>query len=235
MQLPIFFEENLSESHDNFELTPETSRHVSQVLRMKPGEKLILTNGEGVEMHVAIVTPDKKKTIVSFQDKRDLLAQDNRDGIAISLLKNETRFEWFIEKATELGIGRIFPLIAERTEKKTFRQDRLRNIMISAMIQSRQYFLPELTSPVSLQDIFHLNDFHQKLIAHCVEEKDRAALNTVLEKNANRLILIGPEGDFTGEEINQCLKQDFLPVSLGPTRLRTETAGIVAAVYLVTG
>lgn len=233
MQLPIFFEENLPEGTENFELTADTSRHVSQVLRMKPEQQLILTNGKGVEMRVAVVVADKKKTVVSFREKRDLLAPDNQNGIAISLLKNETRFEWFIEKATELGIGKIFPIITERTEKKTFRQDRIKNIMISAMIQSRQYFLPELSVPLALQDVFHLGDFSQKLIAHCIEEADKVALNTILEKDSARLILIGPEGDFTQEEVDRCLTEGFLPVSLGATRLRTETAGVMAAVYLM--
>lgn len=233
MQLPIFFEENLPEGTEDFELTADTSRHVSQVLRMKPEQQLILTNGKGVEMRVAVVVADKKKTVVSFREKRDLLAPDNQNGIAISLLKNETRFEWFIEKATELGIGKIFPIITERTEKKTFRQDRIKNIMISAMIQSRQYFLPELSVPLALQDVFHLGDFSQKLIAHCIEEADKVALNTILEKDSARLILIGPEGDFTQEEVDRCLTEGFLPVSLGATRLRTETAGVMAAVYLM--
>lgn len=232
MQLPVFFEENLPEGAEDFELTTETSKHIGQVLRMKSGEQLILTNGKGIEMHVKIMTADKKQTIVSFIEKRNLLAPDNMNGIALSLLKNESRFEWFAEKATEMGIHKIFPLIANRTEKKTFRMERIKNVMISAMIQSRQYFLPELSAPVTLPEIFSLNEFHQKLIAHCIEDQDKAELNTVLEKDSSKLILIGPEGDFTEEEISLCLKEGFLPVGLGKTRLRTETAGIMAAVYL---
>lgn len=233
MQLPLFFQENLPDKPENFELSAETSKHIIQVLRMKEGDALIITNGKGIEMNVTIVNPDKRGTTVSFNNKRNLLTPDNQNAIAISLLKNENRFEWFLEKATELGIHKIYPLITSRTEKKSFRQERMRNIMISAMLQSRQCFLPYLSEPVKLNDIFELNDFQQKMIAHCSDEDSKAGLTDIVEEDASKIVLIGPEGDFTESEIADCLENGFLPVSLGNTRLRTETAGIVAAVSLV--
>lgn len=232
MQLPVFFEENLPDKAEDFELSDQTSKHISQVLRLKPGSRLIITNGKGVELTVEIIISDKKKTLVSFLNKRNLPAAPNRNAIAISLLKNENRFEWFAEKATELGIHKIYPLITGRTEKKSFRMSRIRSIMISAMIQSRQYFLPELTAPVRLENIFQQRDYDQRLIAHCVHEMERNNATAVYQKKKSVLILIGPEGDFTPEEIEMCLKENFLPVSFGQNRLRTETAAIVAAVLL---
>lgn len=232
MQLPFFYERILPDSTDNFELSAKTSRHLVQVLRMKTGESLILTNGKGVELTVTIASPDKKRTVVSFKSKRNLLSPPNLNGIAVSLLKNESRFEWFLEKATELGIRYIYPLITSRTEKKSFRHERMLNIMISAMIQSRQYFLPELSEPVSLKQIFGMDNFQQKLIAYCSDEGEKPLMQNIMEDDIQRIILIGPEGDFTPDEIKDCTQQGFLPVSLGENRLRTETAGIVAAVYL---
>lgn len=233
MQFPIFFEEKLPEGINNFELSPETSKHIVQVLRMKPGENLILTNGNGIELTVKIVEPDKKKTVVSFVSKRNMLAPENMNGIAISLLKNEGRFEWFLEKATELGIRKIYPLVTTRTEKKSFRVERMKNIMISAMIQSRQFFLPELSEPLSLKELYQIQDFKQKLIAHCIDNDQKAPLKDILEKGSSKIVLIGPEGDFTQSEVDESLAEGFMPVSLGNTRLRTETAGIMAAVYLM--
>lgn len=232
MQLPLFFEESLPDGTGNFILSEETSKHLIQVLRMKAGQSLILTNGKGIELNVSIVNPDKKKTEVSFNNRRNLLAPDNNNGIAISLLKNESRFEWFLEKATELGIRKIYPMISVRTEKKSFRPERMRNIMISAMIQSQQYFLPELTAPMTLEAILAINEFEHKLIAHCLEEGDKAEMKNIIQRGMATIILIGPEGDFTPEEVEKCKANRFIPVSLGSTRLRTETAGIVSAVYL---
>lgn len=233
MQLPYFYEEDLPDNSRNFTLSQETSRHLIQVLRMKEGGQLILTNGKGIEMNVTISIADKRKTEVSFNDRKNTLSQDNQNAVAISLLKNESRFEWFLEKATELGINKIFPLITARTEKKSVRSDRMKNVMVSAMLQSRQSFLPVLSMPVSLREIFEINDFQQKLIAHCEDEGSKAELKDIIEPDASKIVLIGPEGDFTADEIHLCLKNGFLPVGLGDTRLRTETAGIVAAVYLV--
>ena len=233
MELPFFFEEELPDKPENFVLSAETSKHIIQVLRMKAGDHLILTNGKGIEMNVTVLNPDKRGATVSFNNKRNLLSPDNQNAIAISLLKNENRFEWFLEKATELGIHKIYPLITSRTEKRTFRQDRMKNIMVSAMLQSKQYFLPYLSEPIRLNGIFELNDFQQKLIAHCTDEDSKAALTDIIEKDASKIVLIGPEGDFTEDEIADCRENGFLPVSLGNTRLRTETAGIFAAVFLV--
>ena len=144
--------------------------------------------------------------------------------------KNVSRFEWFLEKATEIGVGEIIPLICERTEKEKFRQDRLQQILISAMLQSQQCHMPLLQEPLAFNKAVNLN-FEQKFIAHCTDEK-KAPLSTQSKRSTSSLILIGPEGDFTNIEIELALNKKFVPVSLGENRLRTETAGIVAATLL---
>ena len=232
-QLPYFFEENLPAGPQDFRLSAETSKHLVQVLRMKTGAHILLTDGKGNELEVSLKMADKKGATVSFISKLDRLAPEGDIAIAISILKNDGRFEWFIEKATELGIRTIYPLICERTEKKTFRADRMRNIMISAMLQSRQVFLPHLAESLSLEKLYREDHFQQKFIAHCIDEEEKAELHSLSDENLSKIILIGPEGDFTPRELDTAVKQGYVPVSLGNNRLRTETAGLVAAVLLL--
>jgi 16S rRNA (uracil1498-N3)-methyltransferase len=146
-------------------------------------------------------------------------------------LKNSSRYEWFLEKATELGVAAIIPLLCSRTEKQHLREDRLQGILVSAMLQSQQCWLPEMQPPVQLGK-FDWNNFtgYDCFAAHCMPDNSKAELATLLSEAGNRrLILIGPEGDFTAAEVEQALKAGCKPVSLGSTRLRTETAGMVAS------
>ena len=153
--------------------------------------------------------------------------------MAISLIKNTSRFEWFLEKATEIGVSAIIPLICERTEKQNFRVDRMKSVLVSAMLQSQQTFLPLLREPVKFHDLITSEfDDSKKFIAHCLDESNKTQLHLQISKSSNQLILIGPEGDFTPAEIEAALQNNFIPVALGETRLRTETAGIVAATLL---
>jgi 16S rRNA (uracil1498-N3)-methyltransferase len=229
MALPFFYVEEIAGGQ--IILNEENSKYITQVLRKQKNEAILLTDGKGLKAEAIIVDDHKKKTIVEIVSRDQLPEKDIKVSIAISLLKNTNRFEWFLEKATEIGISEIIPLICERTEKEKFRYDRLNAIMISAMLQSQQCRLPQLNQPTNFKQILDLN-FEQKFIAHCGEkEKKRLDKDLVIE-NSSRIILIGPEGDFTPVEIEEALLKDFLPVTLGETRLRTETAGMVAAVLL---
>lgn len=229
MQLPIFFQEEIS-SASSFALGYDTSKHVIQVLRMKAGEQIQLTNGKGHLLTAEIIDADKRSTEIKVVSRIDTPPPGKKISIAISILKNANRFEWFVEKATELGVAEIIPLICNRTERQQFRQDRIRNIMISAMLQSRQAWMPVLDQPVKLAELFVASSYQNKFIAHC-DEGNKLQLSQQ-PKSFSTLILIGPEGDFTKEEIQSAIENKFLPVSLGETRLRTETAGIVAATLL---
>ncbi|HSQ45143.1 MAG TPA: RsmE family RNA methyltransferase [Ginsengibacter sp.] len=231
MQLPFFFEENLPRE-GNFILNEETSRHIAQVLRMHENENLLLTNGKGQVLTAAIVKADKKNTEVQIINKSEKPKQFQIASIAISLIKNTSRFEWFLEKATEIGVSEIIPLVCERTEKQHFRYDRMKNIIVSAMLQSRQVWLPVLHEPSKFNAVITDTRHQNKFIAHCVDDKKQQLRNEAILKGET-IILIGPEGDFTKDEIAAAVQNNFIPVSLGETRLRTETAGIVAAVLLL--
>lgn len=236
MPLPFFYNETIEPGSKSLLLNEETSRHVVQVLRMKIGEPLQITDGKGNLFMGEITDDHKKRTEVEIVSSTFIPPPPKKVIIAISLLKNANRFEWFLEKATEIGVSGIVPLICSRTEKQHFRFERMKGILISAMLQSQQCWLPVLNEPVKFND-FNLQEFegYEKFIAHCIAGQNRQALHLLEFKFTNRLILIGPEGDFTEAEIQAALNENFIPVSLGDTRLRTETAGMVAVAMLQLG
>jgi 16S rRNA (uracil1498-N3)-methyltransferase len=232
MALPFFYIEEITAT-DNLVLNEETSKHVVQVLRMQNGEQLQLTDGNGNLFTAEITDNNRKRCTVKILQISNLKPQTPNITIAISLIKNANRFEWFLEKATEIGITEIVPLICTRTEKQHFRLDRMQGILISAMLQSQQTFLPFLHEPIKLNEVISKATQQQKFIAHCEDENNKVQLTSqLLTPSTSKLILIGPEGDFTKEEIQLALQNTFIPVALGNTRLRTETAGMVAATLL---
>jgi 16S rRNA (uracil1498-N3)-methyltransferase len=234
MQLPFFYIESFGTTERTIALDEATSKHVVQVLRMNEGEKLNLTDGKGNLMTCEIIEAHKKHCVVELKEISLKKQGARKISVAISLLKNTNRFEWFLEKATEIGVSEIIPLICERTEKEKFRNDRMQGICISAMLQSQQCWLPVLHEPVALKEIIEKTSFQQKYIAHC-DNSNKRLLSEALpagEDIGGAVILIGPEGDFTPTEIESALQKDFVPVSLGETRLRSETAGVVAVAFL---
>jgi 16S rRNA (uracil1498-N3)-methyltransferase len=231
MQLPFFFEESFPDS-DQFVLSENSSRHITQVLRMKEGEEIQLTNGKGYTLKAEIILSHKKNTEVKIVESTFIAQREPKVTIAISFIKNTGRFEWFLEKATEIGVSEIIPLLCTRTEKTHFREERMKTILVSAMLQSRQAWLPELSAPVPITELIMNTIYDQKFIAHCLDEEKTELKDVVTNVLSSKIILIGPEGDFTKDEIEAALEQKYQPVSLGETRLRTETAGLVAAVLL---
>ena len=229
MSLPIFFQEEFSKE-SIFVLNEETSKYVIQVLRMKNGEQLQLTNGKGKIITAEIITEHKKSTEIKVLSTTNIAPRTSNITIAISLIKNTNRFEWFLEKATEIGVSEIIPIICERTEKQNFRHGRMKNILVSAMLQSQQAWLPLLHQPTKFPEAIKNSSQQKKYIAHCIEEEKKELSNETNDRSS--IILIGPEGDFTKPEIDLAIANNFIPVSLGNTRLRTETAGMVAAVLL---
>ena len=232
MALPFFYEPDLPDTGTHFTLSEESCRHCIQVLRMKTGEGLQITNGKGLLQTASIVSDDKKKTVVILQKAEHQPPPIKKISIAISLLKNATRFEWFLEKATEIGIFEILPIISKRTENTRFRTDRMNGILTAAMLQSQQTWLPILQVPESLEPFISTKSYSQTLIAHCEKGEPKRFIKE-LPDSCETLILIGPEGDFTPSEIQQAVAKNYIPVSLGETRLRTETAGLVAATLLM--
>jgi 16S rRNA (uracil1498-N3)-methyltransferase len=232
MQAPFFFIEQVQNDKSFIILNEETSKHVVQVLRMQNGQALSLTDGKGNLLECEISDNHKKKCTVKVKAARFREQGKRKVSIGMSLLKNAPRFEWFLEKATELGITEIIPVICERTEKQHFRSERMKNILISAMLQSEQVWLPMLLEPTPLKEIILQSHQSQKFIAHCRDDTKVLLTDAINSSTSSQIILIGPEGDFTKDEIHFAFQHHFVPVSLGETRLRTETAGIVAAAIL---
>jgi 16S rRNA (uracil1498-N3)-methyltransferase len=230
MALPFFYIESVTGA--SVVLNEDTSKHVVQVLRMQNGEWLQLTDGNGNLFTCEITDNNRKRCVVSVNQTVNTQPKTAIVSIAISLLKNSSRFEWFLEKATEIGISEIIPIICARTEKSAFKYERMNSILISAMLQSQQSCLPLLHHPVKFTEAVINATQQQKFIAHCEEGLNKVQLYDQISTSSNQLILIGPEGDFTTEEIAMALQNNFEPVALGNTRLRTETAGMVAATLL---
>lgn len=235
MTLPFFYTSTAYASQQEMVLDEDTSRHVIQVLRMKNGDRLNLTDGKGNILTTIIEDDHKKHCAVKIEETsfREKVARSVTIGI--SLLKNASRFEWFLEKATEIGVNEIIPMTCERTEKEKLRHDRLQSILVSAMLQSQQCWLPVLHEPIAFELLFRQEEVAntaQKFIAHCIADGKANLTDLVNESLPSQIILIGPEGDFTKEEVDMALRHHFVPVSLGDTRLRAETAGMVAATLL---
>jgi 16S rRNA (uracil1498-N3)-methyltransferase len=234
MPLPYFFIPQIANTNENIVLDEDQSKHIIQVLRMQNGEELLLTDGKGTKARVVIIDDHRKHCTVKSLFATNEEERRPKISIAISLIKNTSRFEWFLEKATEIGVSEIIPLICERTEKEKFRLDRMQNILVSAMLQSQQCWLPVLHEPLPFTELLNAIKKGNKFIAHCLPEQKQQLSSFTHHSSliTHSLILIGPEGDFTEQEIQSALEKNFVPVALGNTRLRTETAGIVAATLL---
>lgn len=231
MQLPFFYREELSDE-GVIVLEEDTSKHIVQVLRMKKGEKIQITDGKGKSVVAEIINDHKKATEVKVVSSEITEETAKRNTIAISPIKNTSRFEWFLEKATEIGIAEVIPMICERTEREHFRYDRMNNILISAMLQSMQTWLPILHQPTKFQEVIQQRKEKQKFVAHCLEGEKKTIADFKSNGNDSSLVLIGPEGDFTEKEVSLAIDNQYVPISLGNTRLRTETAGLVSCVLL---
>jgi len=232
MASPYFYFARLASMTEDFALDENASRHIVQVLRMQAGESLRLTDGKGLSVRVTIREPNKKKCLVSIVEKQKHQPPERSVRIGVSLLKNTSRFEWFLEKATELGISEIIPLKCVRTEKQQFRMDRMQGILESALVQSQQVWMPVIHEPKLFMPWVNEVQADQKWIAHCDPDVKGKLIEVVNPNLSSRLILIGPEGDFTQEEIKLALDAGFTAVELGDTRLRSETAAVAAAVLL---
>src|SRR6476469_319427 len=199
MSLSYFYIENYNAEQDEIELDEDTSYHIVQVLRMKKGERLNLTDGKGNLTTAAIHDCHKKHCIVLVEKTVFKAEATRKVSIGISMIKNTSRFEWFLEKATEIGINEIIHLVCERTIKERFRFDRMKGICISAMLQSQQTWLPALHEPVAFDLLLRQEEFThaaQRFIAHCTEEEKQSIVDVIDRSAPSQLILIGPEGDF---------------------------------------
>lgn len=235
MPRAYFYLTSLSRVGEEFPLVESASRHIVQVLRMQEGEELVLTDGRGLQAVATILDADKKHCRVRISERKFQKSDGRHITIALSLLKNTNRFEWFLEKATELGISEIIPLKCSRTEKQQFRMERMQSIMESALIQSQQSWMPLLQEPVGFPEFIENAISDQKFIAHCGKDEKRQLSGVINTALSSQMILIGPEGDFTDEEIGLAVQARFIAVSLGEHRLRSETAAVASAAILKLG
>jgi 16S rRNA (uracil1498-N3)-methyltransferase len=222
----IFYTPNISGTTHTLDETE--SKHCVRVLRLEKGDELVLVDGRGGLYRALIDDANPKRCTVNVIHSELNYGQRNfQVHIAIAPTKNIERIEWFLEKATEIGVDRVTPLLCHHSERKEIKHDRLEKVMISAMKQSLKARLPQLDELTKFSKFIKQPFEGRKFIAHC-EEQHRELLKNLVQPNENYLILIGPEGDFSPEEIQMALDSGFIPVSLGESRLRTETAGVVA-------
>jgi len=226
MSIPYFYEPSILSGQTSFTLNEISSKHCVQVLRMQENQRVDITNGLGYLFEATILTAHKKNTIVQIQSEKFIAAPSQKITLGIGLLKNLTRLEWLLEKATEMGVYEIMPLVCEHTLFEKFKLERFQNILQSAMIQSQQVWLPILGTPVKFKDAIQNQKQAQKLIAHC--EAGHKINIKEIEAIADVLLFIGPEGDFSSTEIDLALANNYQAIHLGPTRLRTETAALFA-------
>ncbi len=222
----IFYTPELS--GNTYTLDETESKHCIRVLRLEKGDEITLVDGRGGFFTAEIADPNPKRCLVNvIKSDLNFGLRNFQVQVAIAPTKNIERIEWFLEKATEIGINRITPLLCHHSERKEIKHERLEKVMVSAMKQSLKAYLPQLDHLTKFSEFIRQPFDGLKFIAHC-EEQHREVLKNVMIPGKNYLILIGPEGDFSPEEIKMAIASGFVPVSLGNSRLRTETAGVVA-------
>jgi len=214
---------------DTIELEEKESSHAIRVLRLKAGDSVIVVDGRGGWYEAIIIEEHPKRCRLQIEGKTERFQPLSYNlHMAVAPTKNLERFEWFLEKATEVGISQISPLICSRSERRKLKMDRLEKILVSAMKQSLKAYKPTLNQPVSMDDFLQINRVGTRGIAHCYPY-ERIGIRD-LQQTGNYTFIVGPEGDFTEEEVSQALKAGFEPIHLGTSRLRTETA----ALYITT-
>lgn len=225
--MQLFFSAIIDSNSENFIFDKEESKHIIKVLRKKENDILHVTNGLGFLFETQITLASESKCTVKIILSNKATEPKYHLHLAVAPTKMNDRYEWFLEKATEIGISEITPIICDRSERKNIKTDRFDKIILSAMKQSSQFYLPKLNEPIAYSEFISKSFEGQKMIAHC-EETSKKSIQSELKSNQNYIILIGPEGDFSEKEIQLALKNNYIPISLGDTRLRTETAAIVA-------
>lgn len=212
---------------DTYRLEDDDFRHCVKALRKKEGDTIISTDGCGYKItgHISAIEKRYLEVSVTAREKQESSAYNL--SIAIAPTKNMGRFEWFLEKATEIGVSQIYPILTRYSERKVLKLDRCQKILISALKQSQQFYVPTLHEMMPIKDLINNVEAEEKFLAYV--DHENIHLNRRCQRGKEVLLLIGPEGDFSKEEIDLALSQNYEAVSLGNNRLRTETAGIVGA------
>ena len=228
--MQLFYQPHITQLDNEVNFDKDESRHLIRVLRKTVGDQVFVTDGAGWLYEVQVVVADEKRSKGKIVNQTKYQSPKASLKIGIAPTKLNERFEWFLEKVTEIGINRVSPIICDRSERKVIKLPRMQRIIVSAAKQSLKYNFPQLEEPSSFKQFLQLAQWpedSQLFIAHC-GDGERRSLKTELAPGKSAVILIGPEGDFSPEEVGLAIEAGFVPVSLGESRLRTETAGIVA-------
>ena len=226
--MQLFYHPEISEKDTQIIFPKDESKHIVKVLRKSQGDILTITNGKGLLIHAEIIRADLKQCLAKVISAEKQPPPPYFLHMIVAPTKMNDRFEWFLEKAMEIGVHEITPVICDHSERKVVKLNRFERVLQSAMKQSLHYQMPTLNEPVNFSD-FIISDLEgSKLIAHCEEGIEKAYLQNKIQSGGQINILIGPEGDFSKDEISQALENKWDAVSLGDSRLRTETAAIVA-------
>ena len=225
--MQLFYNPALDNSNRQFFFNPEESKHIVRVLRKKEGDIVHITNGKGYLFGAEILVPDQKKCKAQIVSEDRAIPKRYKLHLVVAPTKMNDRYEWFLEKATEIGVDEITPVICDNSERRNIKLERMERVLQAAMKQSLQTFLPKLNTSISYQEFLEQGHSGLKFIAHCAEDEKMELKRRVIPDH-DVMILIGPEGDFSKPEINLAHSKGFVPVSLGKNRLRTETAAIVA-------
>ncbi len=226
--MQLFYTPEIDLSEENFILSKEESKHIVRVLRLKEGSEIYVTDGKGNLLKVEIVIANQNACSVKILERTTNHEKRNYYiHMAVAPTKNNDRYEWFLEKATEIGVDEITPIIGQHSERKKIKLERYQKVILSGVKQSLKAYIPKINEAVKLKDFLNKEFDGDKFIAHCVEG-DRKSLKSELIPGRRYLVMIGPEGDFSNEEIKLALEKGYTPVTLGNFRLRTETAALAA-------
>ena len=226
--MQLFYFKNITRDTAVLQLDKEQARHMTKALRKKVGDTVHITDGAGNLFNGTICLVTSNKCNIDLAFAKAYPQQSPKLHIAIAPTKMNDRMEWFLEKATEMGIASITPLLCDHSERKKINLERFKKIVVSAMQQSNQFYLPKIMELTAYNQFLENSVTGVKCIAHC-EETDKKLLTHVMDKEQDLTIIIGPEGDLSSREIEAAIDTGFLPVSLGNKRLRTETAGVYTA------
>lgn len=226
--MQLFYHPDISEKDQQIIFPQDESRHIVKVLRKKEGDELNVTNGRGFLFKTALILITQKQCVAKVLE---VIAEPEPKyylHLAVAPTKMNDRYEWFLEKATEIGVREITPVIGDHSERKVVKIKRYERVLQSAMKQSLHLSIPRINEAVSVSEFITSMSKGRKFIAHCEEDRERRSLKSQINPGENVTILIGPEGDFSSTEIEMAIRNGWIPVSLGDSRLRTETAAIVA-------
>ena len=213
---------------DNFELPEEESGHAIRVLRHQEGDEIDVVDGKGFWYHCKIILAHPKHCQVEILSRKEDNHWPYQVELVVAPTKNLDRMEWFLEKATEMGLDRFIPIKSRFSERKELKTERMKKIAISAMKQSLKATLPLIDEMTDIKKVIEEPFNGQKFIAHCMDDQPRQLLSHLINKGETVRILIGPEGDFSPEEVNLAINNNYIPISLGEQRLRTETAALAS-------